>query len=74
MIFYNMSNSNSGTFPNFTALEKKDDKVFGKNTMTFCYNIAYMIKLRFFFLFHVIIMTIVYKNYSKFCTRNAKAT
>ena len=35
MIFYNLSNLNSGAFPVFPALEKIDDKVFGKNTETF---------------------------------------
>ena len=35
MVFHNFSNSNCGTFPVFPALEKKDDKVSGKNTVTF---------------------------------------
>ena len=35
MVFYNLSNSNSGTFRVFPALEKKDNKVFGENTLKF---------------------------------------
>ena len=35
MVFYDLSDSNSGTFPVFHELEKKDDKVFIKNTMMF---------------------------------------
>ena len=43
MVIYNLSSSNSGTFPVFPALEEKDDKVFGKNILTFCHNNAYMV-------------------------------
>ena len=43
MVIYNLSSSNSGTFPVLPALEEKDDKVFGKNTVTFWHNNAYVV-------------------------------
>ena len=61
-----MSNSNSGTLPASPAFEKKNGKVFGKNTVTLLHNIAY--KVNNFVSLHMTIMTIAYKNYSMICT------
>ena len=51
MALQNLSNPNSGMFPFFPAFEKKDKKVFGKNTVTFRHNFAYMVSS---FVFHYI--------------------
>ena len=54
MVFYNLSNSNSGTFSDFAVFEKNVGKVFGKNTVTFWHKFAYMVNLFVF---------ITYDNY-----------
>ena len=57
----------------FSCIWRKDGKVFGKSTMTFSHNIAYMVNS---FLFHYIsvwqLWLTTYKNYSKFYTRKQK--
>ena len=55
MVFYDLSDSNSSTFPVFHELEKKDDKVFSKNIVMFWHSIASKFD-SFFFL-------ILYDNY-----------
>ena len=56
----------------FSCIWKRDGKVFGKNTMTFWHNFAYMVN--FVFVFHYIwkLWPITHKVYSKFCTRKCK--
>ena len=53
---------------NFSCIWKKDVKVFGKNTVTFYHNIAYMVNS--FVIYDIWqLRLITYKNYSKFCRR-----
>ena len=44
-----ISNLNSGKFLVLTAFQKKDHPFFGKNTLTFSHNIAYMVKFLVFY-------------------------
>ena len=49
MFLKNLLNSNSVRFPVFPEFKKKDDKVFVKNTVTFWYNITYIVNEGLFF-------------------------
>ena len=55
----------------FSCIWKRDDNVFGKNTMTFWHNFTYMVNS---FVFHYIwqLCLIAYRNYSKFCKKKSK--